>query len=225
MPNDRAKELWDASYVLTRKSYLWSEPPVPFAVEAADEFAAAGAVRVLDLPCGDGRNLGPLAERLPIVVGADSSSKALRLAKRSVDATSISNVVLVEADIFGSGFPADSFDGILCCDVLSHLTRPAEAITELLRICRPGGRVVANFFALEDSTRGPNMVRLGDEEYIFDNRFYFHFYDRPEATRLLDNLSCELQSIRQVSWLEPPHEGYREYEHEHTSWVFTIRKT
>ena len=118
----------------------------------------------------------------------------------------------------------EAFDGIFCCDVLGHLTQPRQALEELLRICRPGRSIVANVFALGDSTRGPNMTEIGHEEYIFDNRFYFRFYEQEEVERLLHEVDADIVWNRLVRWTEPPHEGYREYEHEHESWLFAIRK-
>lgn len=221
---ERAKELWDASYDVTKQDNLWGDPPVPFCAGAAAQFSAHGAARVLDLPCGDGRNLAVLARQVAMVVGADSSPRALALAQKAIDKAALGNVILTEADIFRSGFPDGAFDAILCCDVLGHLTDPARALMELLRICRPGGLVVANVFAMDDSTRGSNMTRIDGEEYIYDDRFYFRFYNRDEVESLLKAMDCEVESVILAAWTEPPHEGYREYEHDHASWVATLWK-
>jgi ubiquinone/menaquinone biosynthesis C-methylase UbiE len=158
------------------------------------------------------------------VVGVDSSPNALAIARRLLKAEHTSNVLLMEGDIFATTFVDDTFDGVFCCDILGHLTRPVEAIRELIRVCRPGGTVVGTVFSLGDSTRGLNMVAVGDEEYIFDERFYFKFHDRTSVVTLLAAVGVEPDSLELVRWVEPPHEGYREYEHEHESWLFTITK-
>ena len=41
------------------------------------------------------------------------------------------------------GIPADTFDGCRVDRVLHHLDDPARALTELTRVARPRGRVVA----------------------------------------------------------------------------------
>ena len=220
----RAKALWDASYDLSRADNLWGEPPVPFVTDAVELFREDGAGIVLDLPCGDGRNLADLAQGLSFVVGVDSSPNALRLARRALGGRGVENVVLLESDIAATGFADDQFDGIFCCDVLGHLANPLDALTELIRICKPGRCVIANVFAMGDSTRGPNMEMIGDEEYVFDGRFYFKFYERDDVLGLMAPLRATPVFLRLVRWSEPPHEGYREYEHEHESWLFALRK-
>ena len=219
------KERWNDSYVLSSSANLWGDPPVPFTETASDIFSADGARTVLDLPCGDGRNIPPLAGKFTTVVGADSSANAIQIAGGRLKQAGFGNVLLLQSDIFTTNFADDMFDGVFCCDVLGHLQHPADALRELLRVCRPGRHVVANIFALEDSTRGDNMIQLGKEEYIFDGRFYFRFYDEDAASELCGRVTgAELRSMELVRWMEPPHEGYREYEHEHASWLFALRK-
>jgi SAM-dependent methyltransferase len=221
------KILWNDSYRLTKDPNLWGDPPVPFTAYANELFCQNDAHFVLDLPCGDGRNLPPLAAGAPTVVGADSSRNAINVARGRVERAGIRNVILMESDIFATGFANDMFDGVFCCDVLGHLTKPMAAIRELLRACRPSRFVVANIFAVGDSTRGQNMVQINpEEEYIFDDRFYFKFYEKSHVEALLAGVAndAEVHSIELVRWTEPPHEGYREYEHEHESWLFAIRK-
>ncbi|WP_165975305.1 class I SAM-dependent methyltransferase [Actinomadura rubrisoli] len=220
------KVRWNDSYVLTEQPNLWGDPPVPFVTTAADYFAGDGAQTVLDLPVGDGRNLPELAERFSTVVGADSSDNAIGIAAGRAAAAGYRNVLLLKADVYATGFADASFDGVFCCDVLGHLQEPARAIRELLRITRPGHHLMANVFALEDSTRGVDMVPIGDETYLFDDRFYFRFYDKSAAKELVDEVedAADLVALEPVTWTEPPHEGYREYEHEHVSWLFTLRK-
>ncbi|MEU4541501.1 class I SAM-dependent methyltransferase [Streptosporangium sp. NPDC023825] len=220
----RGKENWDTSYVLWERKNLWGDPAVPFTADAVELFAADKALKVLDLPCGDGRNLPPLASAFTAVIGADSSKNALSLARSVTRSQPLHNVILSVADVYATGFVDETFDGIFCCDLLGHLADPVGALRELLRICRDGHCLVANVFATGDSTRGLNMVLVGDEEYIFDERFYFRFYDRERVVRMLDEVAAEVVWLKEVAWMEPPHEGYREYEHEHRSWLFALRK-
>jgi len=35
---------------------------------------------------------------------------------------------------------------------------------------------------------------------------------------------AELVSIEHIDWIDPPHEGYRNYEHGHASWLLALRK-
>ena len=221
------RDRWNDAYVLSSNSSLWGDAPVPFAQTAVDDFSSHSARTILDLPCGDGRNLPPLADRFATVVGADSSANAIQLSAARIKKTELSNILLLESDIYATSFADGMFDGVFCCDMLGHLQRPANALRELLRICRPGRHVMASIFALEDSIRRDDrMARVGDREYIFDKRIYHHFYDEHAARSLCKDVddAAELQSIQLVRWMDPPHEGYREHEHLHASWLVTLRK-
>lgn len=222
--DEQGKSNWNRSYDLTRSVNLWGDESVPFVLQAAELFAENDLGKVIDFPCGDGRNLVQLAKRLPIAVGADSSANALKISQTLVAGLGVRNCVLVESDIFDSGFASDQFDGVFCWDVLGHLTNVECAITELIRICRKGGIVIGSIFAMGDSTRGDNMRSIGPEEYIYADKFYFKFYEKEGVAELLGRFDVEVLSIELSTWTEPPHEGYREYEHEHQSWVFTIKK-
>ena len=39
-------------------------------------------------------------------------------------------------------FDADTFDLIWCSEVIEHLVNPEESLKEMLRVCKPGGRVI-----------------------------------------------------------------------------------
>ncbi len=85
--------------------------PIPWASPAALSLASTAhggpslepgrPCRVLELGCGDGANLLPLAYFRPELtcVGVDRSPRALALAHRRVDAIGLKNVSLVEADV------------------------------------------------------------------------------------------------------------------------------
>lgn len=223
-PDHVAQAAWDNSYDLHETSSLWGGQPVPAVKRAAEIFNLSDGW-VLDLPCGDGRNTFPLAQKIPHVVAADSSPNALKLASKFLASQGIKNCLLVESDIFNLKFMDDQFDGVFCWDVLGHLQHVEPAIAELLRVCKPGGRVIGSVFALGDSTRGVEMRPLGGvEEYIYANTFYYKFYGESAVLDLLRKLDAPLVSLELVKWEEPPHEGFREYPHEHQSWMFTLQK-
>jgi SAM-dependent methyltransferase len=227
--DERGKASWEARYHLERSTVLWSHPPVPFVeTEVVRRIRENGLQTVLDVPCGDGRNTIPLAHAASYVVAADSSPSALTLAAARVREHGLRNVTFAEVDVFATAWPDARFDAILCWDLLGHLIRPTEAIGELLRILRPGGVLVGSVFATGDSTRGLEMRHIGpgSEEFIYRETFYFKFYDRVDALDLARQVpGCELLDLSLARWTEPPHEGYREYEHEHESWAFTFRRT
>lgn len=99
-------------------------------VEGMREFMPQLNGEVLDVGCGRKpyRHLVPAAR----YVGLDLDTPELR--------------ALGAADIFyeGGAIPvaAESFDGVLCSQVLEHIFAPAEFLGEINRVLRPGGRLL-----------------------------------------------------------------------------------
>ncbi len=96
---------------------------------------------VLEAGCGIGAQTVTLAQRSPDArfTSFDVSADSVAQAKRTTDAAGITNVHFQQADIFALPFAPESFDHIFVCFVLEHLSRPAEALTILNRLLRPGG--------------------------------------------------------------------------------------
>jgi ubiquinone/menaquinone biosynthesis C-methylase UbiE len=221
--------LWNDAYDTSQvqaEGNLWGDPPVPHAEKAARLFAQHSAAVILDLPCGDGRNLPPLAGGAPIVLAGDTSKNAMSIAEKVAEKAGIRHkVVFVEIDAFATGLLDDSLDGIFCWDLLGHLTNPKDALRELYRITRPGGHIVANMWTMNDcQVSDPNIKEIGPKEYVDHFDFYCRFYDRGDLDALLASAGMPAESVEVASWWEPPHAGYRDYEHEHESLIFTIRK-
>jgi SAM-dependent methyltransferase len=224
-----AVPLWNEAYSsagVTGQGNLWGDPPVPHAAVAARLFADNSAAVVLDLPCGDGRNLPPLAAGAPILLAGDTSRNAMEIAEKVAGKAGIRRrLVFIEMDAFGTGLLGGSVGGVFCWDLLGHLRNPQDALREMHRITRPGGHIVANLWTMKDcQTSDPNIKEIAPKEYIDHFDFYCRFYDRDDAGALLGSVGLRAESVELARWREPPHAGYRDYEHGHESLVVTIKK-
>jgi SAM-dependent methyltransferase len=106
--------------------------------------------RLLDVGCGPGDDVLALAALVgPTgrVVGVDNSATMLAEARRRAAAAAgaggAGSVEFRAGDAAALAFPNGSFDGARAERVLEHLTDPEGALAELVRVVRPGGRVVA----------------------------------------------------------------------------------
>jgi ubiquinone/menaquinone biosynthesis C-methylase UbiE len=102
--------------------------------------------RVLDAGCGAGddaivlaRLVGPGGE----VVGLDASEAMIATARQRAEGSGLP-VTFRTGDIHDLDFPDGSFDGARTDRVMQHLPDPARALAELVRVTRPGGRVVVS---------------------------------------------------------------------------------
>jgi 2-polyprenyl-3-methyl-5-hydroxy-6-metoxy-1,4-benzoquinol methylase len=91
--------------------------------------------RILDAGTGDGYMLREI--KCGELWGVDISGQRLeRAAKKAPHA------ILKQDDLNHSKLESNFFDGIICADVLEHMRTPANAIHEMIRLCKPDGFIV-----------------------------------------------------------------------------------
>jgi len=97
--------------------------------------------RVLDVGCGSGKQAVILAPHADQIIGIDLSEALIRVAEARCRA--YPNAQFHVADACALPFPDAHFDRVVSYgDVLSHIVvRYAEAVSEMARVLKPGGRV------------------------------------------------------------------------------------
>jgi len=123
----------------------------------------SGASAILDVGCGEGFTIERLLRvdgHLPIQ-GVDYDFQALLQAKREHP-----HIFFQRGDIRGLPFAADSFELVLCLEVLEHLPDPLPALKELRRVSSRHCLIsVPNepFFMLANFLRGKNIRAWGND--------------------------------------------------------------
>jgi ubiquinone/menaquinone biosynthesis C-methylase UbiE len=117
-----------------------------------DHLQLTPAERLLEVGCGEGGNLKLLGDCRARPVGVDYSAAKVQWATKHVPWAGFAC-----ADATRLPFQADSFDVVLCRDVLHHLEveDKQKVIAEMFRVCRAGGRVVV----IEPNGRNP-IIRV-----------------------------------------------------------------
>jgi SAM-dependent methyltransferase len=116
------------------------------------EPAPVGGSRVLEIGCGDARNLAPVAAAFPgsRCVGVDHSGAAIERGREFSRRCGLANLELYQADVAVPGAVEGEFDYILCHGVYSWV--PAEVREGILRVCRerlaPDGLALVSYNAL-----------------------------------------------------------------------------
>ena len=94
--------------------------------------------RLLDVAIGDGRNM-PLLSRECTVVGVDISSVLLEQCQR---AYADRDLFLIVGQAESLPFPDATFDNVMSCGALNHVSDPGKMLSELARVVKPDGLVV-----------------------------------------------------------------------------------
>jgi phosphatidylethanolamine/phosphatidyl-N-methylethanolamine N-methyltransferase len=96
---------------------------------------------ILEVGVGTGIN-APLYPRNCHVTGIDFSGKMLDKARERVAKKSVTNIRLHEMDAANLTFADESFDIVYAPYVISVVSDPLRVVSEMRRVCRPGGKIV-----------------------------------------------------------------------------------
>jgi len=99
---------------------------------------------LLDLGCGPGDDVRALAQMVGStgrVVGVDSSAAMITEARKRAESLNLP-VEYIVGDAHRLDFADNTFDGCRTERVFQHVDNPQQVLGEMVRVTRPGGRVV-----------------------------------------------------------------------------------
>ncbi len=103
--------------------------------------------RVLEVGVGTGLSL-PFYPRDCRIVGIDLTGPMLEKGHERVRRGKLSHIELMQMDATEMTFSENSFDAVMAAYVMTAVPRPHQVLSEMSRVCRPGGRIVLlNHFA------------------------------------------------------------------------------
>ena len=100
---------------------------------------------VLDVACGTGDMVVELQKHGCTVTGIDLSEEMLSIAKTKAPAT------YMISDAEQLPFPDDTFDAVTCAFGVRNFVHLEQGLSEMLRVLKPGGRMVILELATPDS--------------------------------------------------------------------------
>lgn len=111
-------------------------------------------------------------------VGAGDGVLALKLVKRGVDAATLDAADWRRPEVRDAGIPHHmlavdgryelpdaSFDVVVSFNTMEHISDPGQALKEMVRVCRPGGRMFLSFGPLYNSPWGLHAYRTFHAPY------------------------------------------------------------
>lgn len=102
----------------------------------------SGKEHVLDSGCGPGLVSCYLSSLANEVIGLDLTPAMVQLANETAAKRSIANVKFIVGNMLELPFAKDHFDISVSRYALHHLENPQIAFTEMLRVTKPGGKVI-----------------------------------------------------------------------------------
>lgn len=152
--------------------------------------------RVLDVACGPGLVACEFAKVAKHVTGVDITAKMIERAKQLQQEKRLTNVDWQVGDIAPLPYPNDSFSIVLTRYSFHHFIKPADVLSEMIRVCRPGGMVLVADVALP-----PEKVEAYDHLEKLRDPSHAHALSSPEFEELF--LKSGLTNIQKNSYTVP----------------------
>jgi ubiquinone/menaquinone biosynthesis C-methylase UbiE len=133
-----------------KKCYELAPPRVNQYLEAEINFALSKIKAdnsVLELGCGYGRIIRPIARKAKQVTGIDTSRQSIELGKKMLK--DFANISLFQMNALKLDFENDYFDVVLCIQngISAFHVNQADLIEESIRVTKPGGLVLFSSYS------------------------------------------------------------------------------
>ncbi|MGI8727073.1 MAG: methyltransferase domain-containing protein [Solirubrobacterales bacterium] len=156
--------------------------------------------RVMDLACGPGNFTRSFARTVGaegLAVGVDVSESMLAKAAGDSKRSAGDQLAYVRADATELPFSDAAFDGVCCFGALYLISDPAEAMAEMRRVLRPGGRVAIMTSVRRGITLSPlkPVIRLSSGLRLFEGDEITSELERLGFTEIHQRVSGMVQFV------------------------------
>jgi SAM-dependent methyltransferase len=118
-------------------------------------------LKVLDLGCGDGTTALPAAQRGAEVLGVDIARNLVAAGNRRVKEHGLANIRFQEGDATNLSELADNgFDLVMSIFGVMFAPKPFDVAKEMVRVTRPGGRIVMGNWIPNDPTLVAQILKI-----------------------------------------------------------------
>lgn len=140
---------------------------------------------ILDVGCGNARDLIHLSRTGCKCVGTDLSSNMIEEARKELEMNGISGVDLEVGDAINLSFPDETFNKVFASEVLEHIPNYPEAVSEMARVMKSGGTLVITT---------PNRHSMyGFDRYAIYERFLRKKWSHPyDAWKTYDEVASAI---------------------------------
>lgn len=198
----------------TRQAVPFSQSPSVSnqkALELIVRSAEAGPEdTVLDVGCGPGLLACAFAQVVRHATGIDLTPAMLAQARKAAQEQQLPNVSWQQGDVMQLPYPSAHFSIVSSRFVFHHLEQPLLVLKEMVRVCKPGGRIVvadmtpapekADALNAEEHLRDPSHVRALPQQEL---RELFSNAGLPEPAIGHYRVECDLDDLLSRSFPNP----------------------
>jgi ubiquinone/menaquinone biosynthesis C-methylase UbiE len=124
-------------------------------------FGITKGLKVLDLGCGDGTTAIPAAKRGADVLGVDIASNLVAAGNKRAQELGLANCRFQEGDASNmQGLQDRSFDLVVTIFGAMFAPKPFDVAKEMVRVSRPGGRIVMGNWIPNDPTLVAQILKI-----------------------------------------------------------------
>jgi SAM-dependent methyltransferase len=129
--------------------------------QLVDRLGVRPGLKVLDLGCGDGTTALPAARRGADVLGVDIAENLVAAGNARARAAGLSNLRFQEGDASDlRDLEDESFDLVVSIFGAMFAPKPFDVAHEMVRVTRPGGRIVMGNWIPGDPTLVAQILRI-----------------------------------------------------------------
>lgn len=131
---------------------------------------------VLECACGTGLLTGVIAPKCKSLIATDFSIKMLKRAKKKYK--KYKNTQFEQANILKLSYDDNSFDVVIAANVIHLLDAPYQALQELDRVCKIGGKIIIPTYMNQTDKGKTNKVSnaIGKAGADFKREFTLETY-------------------------------------------------
>lgn len=137
---------------------------------------------VLEVATGTGLLALKIAEQGAQVYAVDISQPMIEEAKKKKKEKEIDIVEFSVEDAYALPFDNGMFDTVICNNALHNMKYPRKALSEIERVLKPGGRLIATIVGIGESSKFKIALTI----YKFITRFpVFHHLNMDESANMI----------------------------------------
>jgi 2-polyprenyl-3-methyl-5-hydroxy-6-metoxy-1,4-benzoquinol methylase len=155
--------------------------------------------RVLEIGCGRGDFTCWLARqsyRPAEIVAADFAATAVVKGRSYAASQGLSGITWEVADIQAIKHVDESFDTVISCETIEHVPDPKQAVRELARVLKPGGRLILttpNYFGVYGLYRA--YMRLTGRKYTETGQPINNFMLLPRTRKWIASTGLRIKVV------------------------------